>query len=504
MRKIKGGISGVVRKALSELFFAEGQNFRDSGILVKALDGTIFGPVFARMGALVGDDLALTQILRTKGHGGNSNCPVCKNVVRVSSGLAESDATGYLVTHAESDITKFDEHTDQTLWQALDRVLATPRPQAAALEVALGLHRDEHCLVADNRLREYYGPISTLMFDFSHVFLINGLVQFEMGAFLLAAKPFRITYPALNRYFAAWTWPKHEHNPPVHLFNDAHDGHPGEFKAGSSECLSMYGVFRKFVADFVPANVLVEERKSLFSLFACLDAWKAYQASRLLEPARWEREICFHHEQFKQTYGVELVKPKHHRALHLVSMLRRHGYLQATLVHERRHKEFKEFAREIKVDAGFELAATKLVLNHHSLKLQDETLFLTGTAILKPSPVPSQFVSILPAADSWEHGAGIKVRGLSSCVGDVIVLQGAQLSIAILKAALVRVHGAERRPLLLVQHCTHVQGMIWRPGGLDLAEANTLRGPCTWCSKDGTDICVVMPGDCMWDARCGR
>ena len=93
-KKVKGGISGVFRAALSNLFFGPESNFQQAGFLVKRMDGSLIGPIFCRLGFILGDDDALTRIWRTKGAMGNLNCLHCKNVCRTTSLLAQHDATG--------------------------------------------------------------------------------------------------------------------------------------------------------------------------------------------------------------------------------------------------------------------------------------------------------------------------------------------------------------------------------------------------------------------------
>ena len=56
-----------------------------------------------------------------------------------------------------------------------------------------------------------------------------------------------------------------------------------------------------------------------------VDGWKAYQAGELGDAARWQEEIMKHHKLFIDCYGKDMVRPKHHRALHFGNMLTRLG-----------------------------------------------------------------------------------------------------------------------------------------------------------------------------------
>ena len=198
------------------------------------------------------------------------NCLLCQNVCRLGSQLPTYDETGYLVDHAEGDSEKFHLHTDQSVWSCFDRLLGTPPDGLEAMQVVYGMHGDPVSLFGDTELRPYVGLVLHTMFDFGHVFVINGLCQFEMTEFLARAKPLGITFAKINTWLAAWTWPTSEHNPPTHVFGEARGG---EFKAGSSECLSMYGVFREFVLTMIKPTDLVHETSSLMSMFKILDGW---------------------------------------------------------------------------------------------------------------------------------------------------------------------------------------------------------------------------------------
>lgn len=128
-----------------------------------------------------------------------------------------------------------------------------------------------------------------------------------------------------------------------------------DFKCGASEGLSCYRVLRNIVAQMdlskggrrVDLKKATAARKSFLMLCHVLDLLPntvhgPSQADEL------EKSCSEHLELFKKAYGgEEHVRPKHHMAQHLGSMLRSHGNLYSCFVHERKHKEIKRIADDI-------------------------------------------------------------------------------------------------------------------------------------------------------------
>ena len=57
---------------------------------------------------------------------------------------------------------------------------------------------------------------------------------------------------------------------------------------------------------------------------------------------------------FKEAYGANLMRPKHHYALHLPLQLRVHGFLVATMTMERKHRVLKRYLRPRRTLVSFE------------------------------------------------------------------------------------------------------------------------------------------------------
>ena len=56
----------------------------------------------------------------------------------------------------------------------------------------LGVTFRPNGILMDRPLRKYIEPVSSLVWDFAHVFLVNGIFQVEMTLFMLALEPLEI------------------------------------------------------------------------------------------------------------------------------------------------------------------------------------------------------------------------------------------------------------------------------------------------------------------------
>jgi hypothetical protein len=78
----------------------------------------------------------------------------------------------------------WDDHTDESLYQSVD-ILTAAHPHSGVgvfgeLEKTMGMTWHEENLLNDLSLRPHVKPASTTMYDQMHVFLVNGLVNWEL------------------------------------------------------------------------------------------------------------------------------------------------------------------------------------------------------------------------------------------------------------------------------------------------------------------------------------
>lgn len=152
---------------------------------------------------------ALKQVLLAKGAAGMKPCVCCKNVVSQASGLHLLDATGYIVPATSVEDDRWDPQTDASVLAILRRLgeaRSELRPQDfAELERALGFTWSPHTVVGTPAFDR---PISTLMWDWMHIYLVNGLFNQEMGRLLQLLRPHGCSWQMLHEYLVKWTWPR--------------------------------------------------------------------------------------------------------------------------------------------------------------------------------------------------------------------------------------------------------------------------------------------------------
>ena len=158
-------------------------NMKTCGILVRTGRGETIGPIFAELRGILGDYAAIQKFWATKGATANLLCIFCKNVTRTASALAEH--SDYFTDIAETDLEKFDQHSDASFHECVDRLLASHPSQVEQREITYGLHRDPAALASDTYLRQYVAPVTHTMLDPNHMLSINGIAQFEFTAFFL-------------------------------------------------------------------------------------------------------------------------------------------------------------------------------------------------------------------------------------------------------------------------------------------------------------------------------
>ena len=85
------------------------------------------------------------------------------------------------------DWHRFDESSEQDAWSQFDFLAAshgTARAgDFAAYEMARGSVYDADCLLADESLRDYVGPVSGILHDWMHVYLQHGVASAELHLF---------------------------------------------------------------------------------------------------------------------------------------------------------------------------------------------------------------------------------------------------------------------------------------------------------------------------------
>ena len=189
VKQIAGGLSAVFSSIIYGMF-GRTFNFETSGCIINASeDGQQPFVLRAKLGMIIADAAAHQYLFDFKGSSSLKPCPCCKNVAdRSHRELGEHDQ--YIVHVACTDPSRFDRHTDQTVWEMVDALAEaqrnTPR-QVAHLEKVFGVNYNPQGILADKFLRAFVLPMTLLFWDPAHVFL-QGVCLIEIFHFLVAVK----------------------------------------------------------------------------------------------------------------------------------------------------------------------------------------------------------------------------------------------------------------------------------------------------------------------------
>jgi hypothetical protein len=202
-----GGLSACARLLVRSLLFAP-TNLATAGAVVKLERPTLLRACLA---GVLADESALKGFWLFKGASGTKPCMFCANIVALRSGLA--DEAQNLLDVSASDPSRFQAVSDEDVWAAYDSLAVArrtrPQREFEVLQQASGLTFDPAGLLADKELRAHLRPISATVFDWMHNFLVGGIVQTELHAFLGRCREvLGLRFSQFNDFVSAdWRWP---------------------------------------------------------------------------------------------------------------------------------------------------------------------------------------------------------------------------------------------------------------------------------------------------------
>ena len=348
MTSAKCGWSQVF-KELCKLFFKKPKDLA-SGVVLNLVG---HGPctLFAKIGAVIGDAPALQSVWGWKGATGWKCCFFCQNVVLEASELAQYDATGRLVSHCETDVSKLALQTDNALMQSAASLVANlhlPKGRFADMEKALGINYLREGALFDQGLQEFLsgGPIAITQYDIMHVFYVSGVWNTECGLVLKVLKEESLlSYKEAHEQLQNWTFPKHFGSRSVTGSKCLVKHVDGEVRCSASEGLSIYGVFRSVFMSIDTSNSIMAQRavQSYHSLCRVLDMLKELNTAN---PDTLQRAICDHLTRRLIAHGRTEMQPKCHFSLHIPMFLKGHTRVMSCWVHERKHRELKRYGTQ--------------------------------------------------------------------------------------------------------------------------------------------------------------
>ena len=199
-------------------------------------------PLLANYYCTVADEPALKEIFMAKGHAGKKPCLLCMNVILKR--FWEERLQQNFVQHTA--IGGFKYHTDASIRLVMTKLGAAESPgNLEELQIIHGFNYHPDSLACS----PHVGVASSLMWDWFHCYLEDGLIDNEFGELMCALKasasPFN--YEACRIYASHWSWPKAVHSPDIDELSLTHVSYQTKSKWTES-------TFSKKKPFFVPAQ----------------------------------------------------------------------------------------------------------------------------------------------------------------------------------------------------------------------------------------------------------
>ena len=433
-----GGISAVTAGVVKLFADEEKHDLRRAGLRVKLADGTEHH-LFLKIEIILADEAALHAVYANKGSSGLKPCILCQNIFNYNTArdIVGRDGTGFSQHHVCSDSRKLVLHTRATISACLDRLrhASTTMGKLAfeELQTRLGWNFTAGSLLTDQRLLGICDPSACVLFDWMHVFMVNGVFNVHVGQLVAALREHQITYQSLASYVSNWSWPRLLGNRARDVFcpkraraNTEHR----TLKATASECLSLLPLLARYFAA-LGANSTIEHVKDHCSCFLGL----VQIIETILKSARrpvdcnaLQRTIDNYMAAFKAMYGPECMIIKFHYMMHYPLFLRRWRPLPNCFALERKHKMPKRYGNEIRnTSSNWDASVLREATNHHLGALTSTNgHFRFDAGLVDEHPVKPKLGASLQAA----FGAELQFNTANvarinewerCCVGDVVL-----------------------------------------------------------------------------------
>lgn len=389
--QLLGGVGALFDKVLS-LFFGEKHDLLRSGLSIEFIDGKR-GRIFARANVLLGDIPAIKDCTDCKGHAGMICCPKCLNATQhnAEKSIPMHELTTVAVSIAIADLKAFTALTRETLHDAIRKINAAytewkaermSGEQFTRLTTIYGWNHS-HANVILNERYQLDMP-EMLMYDWAHIYVHDGLADVEFGYCMKWLQQTQSTYTEFGRYVSQFTFPKSA--PQVkHLFAEERYKNyykTWNFSCTGSEFLTLAPVMHRYFENIVKKRG--EYLDQVNSVLAVLEVVMVLLAIKTgtVSVDRLNAAVVRHLVLFHVAWGEELVRPKHHYALHLGPMLSHFGFLLATFTHERKHRLVTRYCRDRRKLASWDTGVIEEITCHQvwQLSLPFLQACSTGTA----------------------------------------------------------------------------------------------------------------------------
>ena len=191
--------------------------------------------------ATIGDFKGLCQVLGSNSQSGTKPCPECRDIIDpFKSKDADLEGPG-LVPFTSTEPNTWRKHDDASVRRLMDRLRDATRPRYKQLTTIHGYKYCKYNIINDPYLK--YRPISTLLYDWQHVWCVGGVFERSMNALQDSLKGL-VGCADFNEYFKAWIWPLQFPSAKAIFVS-------GRFIVNASLTLSCIPVMIRFLRDVV-------------------------------------------------------------------------------------------------------------------------------------------------------------------------------------------------------------------------------------------------------------
>ena len=272
---------------------------------------------FAKLHTVVADEAALKSLYEFKGSSGNLICLLCANITsRTHGDLPANDHSGSGELHDLSciDSNLFVRKTDKQIFTA-QALLASRQPilskkDFSLLESSMGLSFNPYGVLANRSMP----LVKCLKWDWMHVYVVSGLFHVEATQLLPVLHVHGATFQMIQSFISELEWPhnlKNRRTETLHLFDKR--SKPSEFKAGASQCITVYPLLRLFLLTHPFPTMDDELRrciKSFMKICMVLDLLLDCNRTGSLSADDLETAIKAHCQSFLKAYGEQHTIPK--------------------------------------------------------------------------------------------------------------------------------------------------------------------------------------------------
>ena len=444
IKDVRGGISAIIRSLLS-LFYSSPHDASAAGISLRLADQSMHR-VFLQCGPFLADEAALHAAFCCKGSSGLKPCLLCQNIFNDKStrNIVAGDASNFAQSHSCTEYSKLVLHTPATIAAVLRRLSQNAdtltQREFAELQTRLGWNHVPEGLLSDRRWSDIMDPTRVAMYDWMHVFLVNGVFNINMGLLMRELKPAAgISYATLHDYVSLFNWPSSvKYNTGVDALTPRRAKTSWDdcsLKATASESLSLYPVVANYiqaVRDRTTSPLVVQHCMCFLLLVKVLELLQT-SARGHVQPNVLQAAVEAHLNAFKALYGAEAMTTKFHASLHFADFLGRYGFLPNCFVLERKHRSAKRFGNEVRnTSAAWDASVLREVTSNHLGLLSNlqHTYYDDDVCLLEPHVPSKRLLELLQqhfdgiSAENCQTSATVRInRWERVSVGDVVMVQ---------------------------------------------------------------------------------